>query len=186
MLSPVLRFGSKRRGGGIDPQQKLVVLRGLLQMRAGALGGRELLVAHIAAGQKNGGRVEAASQIIPGRLSVQSRATQEQRKTETQHDVLPIFSWDHESAGRGTSRPSREWPQCEASETIWNGGAPNRRAVNNLATAQFPSEADRMIGLKRCPVPRLKLPVGAWQAERNTLLNIAQCLARNASTGSRR
>jgi hypothetical protein len=91
MLAPALRLGGKRRGGGIDPQQKLVVLCCLLQMRAGALGGREFLVAHIAAGQENGGRIEAASQIIPGRLSVKSRATQEQRKTETQHDLLPIF-----------------------------------------------------------------------------------------------
>ena len=75
MLAPALRFRSKRGGSGIDPQQKLVVLRRLLQMRAGALPGRELLVAHIAPGQERGGRVEAGAQIIPGRLSVQSRAT---------------------------------------------------------------------------------------------------------------
>ena len=91
MLSPALRFRGKRRGSGVDPQQKLVVLRRLLQMRAGALPGRELLVAHVASGQERGGRVEAGAEITPSRLSLQSRATQEERKTETQHDVLPVF-----------------------------------------------------------------------------------------------
>jgi len=91
MLAPALRFRSKRGGRGSDPQQELVVLRRLLQMRAGALPGCELLVAHLASGQERGGRVEAGAQIIPSRLSVQSRATQEERKTETQHNVLPVF-----------------------------------------------------------------------------------------------
>ena len=91
MLSPALRFRRKRGGRGIDAQQELVVLRRVLQMRAGALPGRELLVAHVASGQERGGRVEAGAHIIPSRLSVQSRATQEERKTETQHDVLPVF-----------------------------------------------------------------------------------------------
>jgi len=111
MLAPALRFRSKRGGRGSDPQQELVVLRRLLQMRAGALPGRELLVADIASGQERGGRVEAGAQIIPSRLSVQSRATQEERKTETQHNVLPVFL-GRENAAPCRQRPSREWPQC--------------------------------------------------------------------------
>ena len=116
MLAPALRFRRKRGGGGIDAQQELVVLRRLLQMRTSALSGRELLVAHVASGQERGGRVEAGAQIIPSRLSVQSRATQEERKTETQHDVLPVFlgtvkmprltGKDHPANGRSARRAS--------------------------------------------------------------------------------